>query len=276
MFDRDHLRSLEKGLRILELLAQMGTPQRFETLVQESGLSKTTCFRILKTMTLVGFVARDPETRAFRLGPKAVAVGLAAVGSERVREIAAPYMRELREETRATVNLGILVGMEVVFVERMQSPYIMESTLKVGSRLPAHCSSLGKAILAFLPDEERQALLEKLTFERRTPNTITDRETFAQELEKIRREGFSVNNEELEVGLFAVAAPLLDRNGVAVAAINLSFPLARYSKEEAMTVLCPRIVEVSQKVSRLLGWRGRIEGNSRSQEVCNLKRRKGK
>jgi len=275
MLDRDHLRSLERGLMILELVAQMGTPARLETLVHKSGLRKTTCFRIVKTMTVLGFLAKDPETRALRLGPKAIAIGLAAVGSERVREIAAPYMRELRDRTGATVNLGILVGPEVVFVERMQSSYIMESTLRVGSRLPAHCSSMGKAIIAFLPEEEREAILGKLAFEKKTPNTITNREAFVRELETIRRRGFSVNNEELEIGLFAVAAPLLNRNGVAVAAINVSFPLTRHSKEEAMAALAPRVLEVSQKVSRLLGWRSHMEVKPSIEEI-NERRRKAK
>ncbi len=255
MGDRDHLQSLEKGLLILELLSKGGSPAKLEHLAQISGIKKTSCFRVLKTLSNTGFLVRDQETKRYWLGPKTILVGLAGLGGQGVREIALPFMREIREKTGATVNLGILVGTDVIFVERLQSTHIMESSLRVGSRLSAHCSSMGKAILAFLPDEEVRETLEQLSFEKKTANTITDKEAFLVELEKIRTQGFALNNEELETGLFAVAGPLRDRTGRALAAVNISFPLVRHSKEEAMQVFCPMILEVCREVSCLLGFK---------------------
>lgn len=256
MRNRDLLQSLEKGLVILELLAEHGRPEKLESLAHRTRIKKTTCFRVLKTLTHLGFLVRDPESKAYWLGPKALVVGLAAVGGMGIREAALPYMKQLREKTGSTVNLGILVGADVIFVERLQSDFIMESSLKVGSRLSAHCSSMGKAILAFLPENELESVLEKLVLEKKTPNTITSRDQLLRELEEIKRNGFAVNNEELEVGLFAIAGPVRDYTGKAVAAINVSFPLARHSKEEALRTFCPMILEICRNLSVLLGLRG--------------------
>lgn len=255
MGDKDHLQSLDKGLLILELLSKRGSPAKLEHLAQISGIKKTSCFRVLKTLSKAGFLVRDPDSKSYWLGPKTILIGLAGLGSQGVREIALPFMRELRDKTGVTVNLGILIGTEVIFVERLQSTYIMESSLRVGSRLPAHCSSMGKAILAFLPDEETQEILEQLNFEKKTSNTIIDKEAFRKELGKVKAQGFALNNEELEVGLFAVAGPLRDHSGRAVAAMNISFPLVRHSKERALNVFCPMILKACQEVSSLLGLR---------------------
>lgn len=252
----DRLQSLEKGLLILDLIFRQGSPVKLEKVVHSSGIKKTSCFRALKTLTHHGFLVKDPQTKAYWLGPKTIALGLTALNTGGVRELALPFMRELREKTGATVNLGMLVGTEVIFVERLQSAHIMESSLRVGSRLPVHCSSMGKAILAFLPAHETEKILQSLSFERKTPNTITDRDALRTELKRIRKNGFAVNNEELEVGLFAVAAPLRDYKGQAVAAMNISFPLIRHSKEEALNVFCPMIVNACSKISELLGFRG--------------------
>ncbi|MEM4406643.1 MAG: IclR family transcriptional regulator [Candidatus Methanomethylicaceae archaeon] len=255
MRDRDLLQSLEKGLLILELLAERGCPEKMESLAHRSQVKKTSCFRVLKTLTHLGFLVRDPESKAYWLGPKAIVIGLAALGGRGIREVALPYLKQLREKTGSTVNLGVLVGADVIFVERLQSDYIMESSLKVGSRLSAHCSSMGKAILAFLSENELESVLEKLILEKKTPNTITSRDHLFRELEEIRRKGFAVNNEELEIGLFAIAGPVRDYTGKAVAAINVSFPLARHTKEEALRTFCPMILETCRNVSFLLGFR---------------------
>jgi IclR family transcriptional regulator, KDG regulon repressor len=260
MRDRDHLQSLDKALLILDLIAGHRSPLKLESLVQLSGIKKTSCFRVLKTLSSTGFLSRDPETKAYWLGPKTISIGLTALEHRGVRELALPYMKKLREKTGATVNLAILNGLHVIFVERLQSAYIMEANLRVGSRLSVHCSSMGKAILAFLPEREIAEILNRIRFEPKTGNTIPTKEAFLRELKEIRERGFAVNNEELEIGLFAIAAPLRNHAGEAVAAMNISFPLARHSKQEAMDVFRPMILEACREISSLLGFgKGRHE-----------------
>jgi len=253
--DRDHVKSLEKGLALVCLLSRHGAPLKLENLVKLSGMKKTSCFRILQTLARLDFVAQDPETRGYTIGPAMVSIGLSALASRRgVREQALPYMKEIREKTGATVNLGILSGPDIIFVERLRSAYIMEANLRVGSRLSAHCSSMGKAILAHLPEPELEEILRQIRFDRKTKGTITSIEALKRELEEIRRKGYAVNNEELEKGLFAIAAPVRNHAGTAVAALNISFPLMRHSKQEALRIFVPLIMGACRKISLSLGF----------------------
>lgn len=254
MIEKDYIRSLDKGLNILSLLARQGAPLRLEELVKLSGVRKTSCFRILQTLTRAGFAVKDRATCGYGVGPKTVSIGLAALGSGGIRQLTLPLMREIREKTGTTVNLGILDGHDVVFLERLQSAHIVETNLQVGSRLPVHLSSMGKAILAHLPEPEREAILRQTRLEKKTEKTITSLAALRRELRLIRRQGYALNDEELEMGLFAIAVPLLNHDGVAVAALNVSFPLMRHSRREAMEVFRPMILEAGSKISALIGF----------------------
>ncbi len=254
MIDKDYIKSLEKGLNILSLLSRHGSPLKLEELVKISGMRKTSCFRILQTLTRAGFAVKDKDTCGYFIGPKIISIGLSALGSRGVRELALPLMKEIREKTGTTVNLGILDGHDVIFVERFQSAHIVETNLQVGSRLPVQLSSMGKAILAYLPEAELEAVLKQIHLEKKTEKTITSIAALKCELSKIRKKGFALNDEELETGLFAIAVPLLNHAGVAVAAMNISFPLMRHSREEAMKVFCPMILDAGKEISAMIGF----------------------
>jgi len=257
MNNQDYIKSLEKAVNIICLLSQHGSPIKLENVVTMSGAKKTSCFRILQTLIRSGFVSKDQETKGYFIGPRMISIGLSALDSRGVRELALPFMKDLREKTGTTVNLAILSGPEVIFVERLQSAHIVETNLRVGSRLPVHLSSMGKAILAYLPEPELEATLRQIRFERKTEKTISSTKALKEELKEIRKKGFALNNEELEKGLFAIAAPLRNHAGVAVAAMNISFPLMRHSKEEAMKVFCPLVLDACRKVSFSLGFQER-------------------
>ncbi len=254
MIDRDYIKSLEKGLNILSLLSQHGSPLKLEELVKISGVRKTSCFRILQTLTKAGFAVKDKETLGYFIGPKMISIGMAALGGRGIRELALPLMKEIRQKTGTTVNLAILSGADVIFVERLQSGHIVEANLHVGSRISAHLSSMGKAILSHLPEAELNLVLKQIRFEKKTERTITSVKAMKEALKKIRAEGFALNDEELETGLFAIAVPLLNDAGVAVAALNMSFPLTRHSRAEAMRSFCPMMLEASREISAMMGF----------------------
>lgn len=257
MNDKDYIKSLEKGLNIIYLLSQHDSPLKLEDLVKISGIKKTSCFRILQTLVRSDFVDKNPDTNAYLIGPRMISIGLSALDGRGVREMALPFMKEIREKTGTNVNLAILSGPEVIFVERLQSTHIIDATLRIGSRLSAHLSSMGKAILAYLPEPELEAILRQIHFERKTEKTITSIKALKDELRQIREKGIALNNEELETGLFAIAAPLRNHTGVAVAAMNISFPLSRHSKQEAIKIFCPLILEACRKISFSLGFQER-------------------
>ena len=254
MLDKDYIKSLEKGLNLISLIANHESPLRLEELVKVSGLRKTSCFRILQTLTRAGFVVKDAETGVYRIGPKVISIGLAALEGRGVRQIALPVMREIRQKTGATVNLAILNGPEVVFVERLQSAHIVEGNLSVGSRLSVHLSSMGKVILAYLPDTELAAVLRQVRFKRKTDRTIMTAKALREELKEIRAAGYALNNEELETGLFAIAVPLLDYSGIAVAGLNISFLLTRHPRQEAMRDFRPLMIKAGRQISAMLGY----------------------
>lgn len=255
MLNKDYIKSLEKGFSIISLLSKHGAPLKLEELVKLSGVKKTSCFRILQTLTRAGFAARDMDTSGYFIGPQMISIGLAALGNRGVRELALPFMKEISQKTGETVNLAILSGSDVIFVERLQSAHIIETTLHVGYRLSAHLSSMGKAILAHLPEAELNLVLKQLRFKKKTETSIATVAALKKELKKVRELGFAVNDEELEQGLFAIAAPLIDHTGTAVAAINISFPLMRHSREEAMRIFRPMIINAGREISALMGCR---------------------
>lgn len=252
---KNRIRSLEKGLELLILLSRHDGEMSLEALSREAGFSKPTCFRLLQTMRRLNFVTQSTETKGYQLGPRNIAIGTAALDRQSVRSIAVPYMRRIRKQTGETVNLTILDGTEVVFVERIEASFIINSNLYVGSRLPVQCSSMGKAILAHLPEHKLDPILESIAFRTRTANTIVSRPQLVAELAAIRSAGTAVNNEELEKGLYAIAAPIRDHSGEAIAAMNISFPLVRHRIEDALADFSPIIRSACLEISGLLGFK---------------------
>lgn len=257
MEDKDYIKSLEKAVNLICLLSQHGLPLNLESLVKISGVKRTSCFRILQTLVRSGFVAKDLDTSGYFIGPRMVSIGLSAMDRGGVRELALPFMKEIREKTETTVNLAILSGPEIIFVERLESPHIIQPSLRVGSRLSVHCSSLGKSMLAYLPEAEMEDILKKIHFERKTEKTILSIKALKTELKKIREKGFALNDEELEPGLFAISTPLRNHTGIAVAAMNIAFPLMRHSKEKALKVFCPLLLKACREISSIMGFRER-------------------
>jgi IclR family pca regulon transcriptional regulator len=255
MVERDYIKSLVKGLKIIDLISQHESPLKLEELVRISGVKKTSCFRILQTLVGSGYALKDRNTGGYFIGPKIISIGLTALENRGIRELALPFMKEIRQRTGATVNLAILNGSDVIFVERLQSAHIVEGNLRVGSRLSAHLSSMGKVILAYLPEAELEAVLKQIRFERKTDKTLASIRALNEELKKIRAAGYAVNNEELATGLFAVAVPLLNHTGVAVAGLNISFLLARHSRTEAMQNFRPLMLKAGREISAMMGFR---------------------
>ena len=192
-------------------------------------------------------------------GPRVLDLGFSAINSMELREVAAPHLRRLSDDTGYTVNMAILDGLDIVYVERCRSTQAgqreIDLNLHVGARLPAYCTSLGKVLLAWLPRRDQAAALELVDFSRRGPNTITSRSALAAELARVRAAGFAINNEELAYGLRSIAAPILDHQGTAVAAINLAVHSSMVSSEEMVARLSPVLKAAAADISARLGYR---------------------
>jgi IclR family KDG regulon transcriptional repressor len=252
--EKDRVKSLEKALNLLILLSKNPSAMSLDDLTHGSGLKKTSCFRLLQTMKNLNFVEQDPGSKNYYLGSRNISIGAAALNGLSLRRTALPYMQRLQEETDETVNLAILEGTEIVFVERLESKHILSTHHKIGDRLPLHCTCMGKTLLAFLPEHKTDEILSQIQFTRKTARTITSKEAFKKELKKVRDEGVAVNMEELEQGLCAVAGPIRNYSGEAIASINIAFPVVRHDPKQALTKFAPMIKQACLEISKSLGF----------------------
>lgn len=250
--------SLERGLAVLSAFRSGRPLLGVSELGRDVGLSRSTTHRYVSTLAALGYLQQDPATRKYRLGPRVLDLGFSAINSMELREIAAPHLRELSDETGYTVNMAILDDLDIVYVDRVRSARTgqreIDLNLHVGARLPAYCTSLGKVLLAQLPEEERDDRLGRIDFAQRGPNTLTSREALAQELGRVRAQGYAINNEELAYGLRSIAAPVLTHDGAGAAAINLAVHSSMVSSADMGARFGPVLMRTAADISARLGY----------------------
>jgi DNA-binding IclR family transcriptional regulator len=254
MKEKDHIKSIEKCFVILDCLYTGDSLLTLEEITQKTGYKKTTCFRLLKTMRSLGIVEQSPATKKYQYGTRLVTVGLSALKHMNLRNSALPILQQLRDDTRETINLTILNGAEILYVERLMSDYLVNVNVNVGDRLPVYCASMGKVILAFLPQSRMKKIIAATKFEPRTDRTIVSESALIKELEQIRFQGFAINDEELEKGLRAVAAPIINYTGEAFAAINIAWTTARRPDRAVFSEFAQKVVAAAEQISALMGY----------------------
>ncbi len=254
-----HSQSLERGLAILSTFTSTRPLFGVSELAREVGLSRSSAHRYIATLAALGYLEQDHSTRRYRLGPRVLDLGFSAINSMELRQIAAPNLQQLSDGTGHTVNLGVLDGVDIVYIDRCRSASHgqreIDLNLHVGSRLPAYCTSMGKVLLADLDDEELEARLDSSELTKRGPNTITARARLLEELEQVRNLGLAVNNEELAYGLRSIAVPVHGQDGSVVAAINLAVHRSLVSMEDLVVRLAPRLKATAREISTRIGYR---------------------
>jgi IclR family pca regulon transcriptional regulator len=244
--------SLERGLAILAEFRPATPELGISELARALGLSRSTSHRYVATLARLGYLQQNARTRKYRLGPRVLDLGFSAINSMELRQISSPHLQQLSDETGHTVNMAILDGVDIVYVERcrtsQQGQRQIDLDLHVGSRLPAYCTSMGKVLLAYLPGPERELRLDAIEFTARGPNAITTKAALAAELERVRARGIAVNNEELAYGLRSIAVPVCDHTGEAVAAINLAVHRSAASIEDLVERLRPALEHTAAEI----------------------------
>lgn len=253
MADKDHIQSIEKCFTLLSCISTETPFLSLDELTRKSGYSKTTCFRFLKTMRDLGLVDQDPNNKAYQLGPRLISLGLTALKGMNLRRAALPVMLRLRKETQETVNLAILSDTEVIFIERIMSDYLVNTNINIGDRLPVYCASLGKAILAFLDAGHQEEIITRLNFKAKTERTIVTQSSLRKELSEIKSRGYALNDEELEKGLRAVAAPVINYTGEAFAGINIAWSSARRSGRRVFGEFSEKVIVAAKEISFKMG-----------------------
>ncbi len=252
----DHGQTLSSVRNAARLLKQYSSRERefgVTELAQRLGLGKSTVHRLLATLTAEHLLEQDEFTGKYRLGIAMHDLGAAVATHLDLHEAVIPPMEQLRNMTGETVQVAVLDGREVVYVERLDSPQTLRLFLEVGRRNDAHATGTGKCLLAHLPDDELNRLLRGWKLQSKTTYTVKNIDTFKKELAQIRKQGFARNLHEAEVGVVSVAAPIRNLAGKVIAAMSVAGPDARM--EAAIDQMTRAVMEAAAMASRRLGYR---------------------
>lgn len=248
--DRYLVQPVLKAMQVLQLVCEAAEPVSLNQIVREAGLPKTTVFRYLRTMATLGFVEHDADSDRYRPGIGLWRLSHASSPYETLRQACKPFMKRLRQRFNETINLGVLSGGEVLYLDVLESEQSLRMQSSVGASDPIHCTSLGKVFLAFRPAAQRNMLIPPV-LPRLTKNTITDRGVLNEQLEVIRTTGYAIEMGENEEGSYCIAAPILDRQGIAIAALSLSAPITRF-EESARQTICAGLISAGNEVGRIV------------------------
>lgn len=245
--------SVQRAIEILSLF-DTSTPELGTTEISKSlGLHKSTVASLVYTLAANGYLRQNPTTRKYRLGFKLLERASAMLEQVEIRQVAYPFLLELRNRWDETVNLAVLDEGEVVYVERFLGSKGLGMRSEVGTRAPAHSTALGKAILSCHAAAQVHFYLKQCGLPRVTSNTIVEPDRFLAELEKTREQGYAVDDEENEVGGRCVAVPIFDHTGKVVAAVSISAPAARLPMNQVAEAGA-MVRETAKAISRSLGY----------------------
>jgi len=243
---------ISKVFRILEAIQDSSSGLTLKPICDITGVHKSTAHRFLKHLERDGYLIRT-ETGAYLIGPKFSHLSTRADNRVTLQAVARPILWEIWKSTRETVNLGILDQGSVLYIEVIESPHEFRLSSRVGTRRSLHATALGKALAAFLPDDEKDRVLATIQFQPLTPKTIMNLVQFRQELGIIRKQGYAVDDEETTLGARCVSAPVLGAKREVVAAVSVSGPVTRISPAQ-IPALAAAVMNAARAISSAMGF----------------------
>ncbi len=246
-----YVQSFARGLEVIRTFSAESPLQTLTEVAGRSGLTRAGARRILLTLQTLGYV--DSDGKLFRLTPRILDLGFAYLSSMPIWNLAEPVMETLVEQVKESCSAAVLDGTDIVYVIRVPTHKIMSISLNVGSRLPAYCTSLGRMLLSALPENELMQRLQASKRTARTKHTVTDIDELAARIAQVRRQGWALVDQELEEGMVSMAAPITNRAGQTVAALNISGQANRTSAKVMQASMLPQLLTAAQTISRLLG-----------------------
>jgi len=245
---------LDRTFQIFDILAEGNGAHGVTEIAEQLKLHKSTAHRLIMVLESSRYVERDSATGKYRLGSRILELGLSALSKLDVYEIARPYLRALVTETGETAHIGVLRDGEVVSIVNVESTQAIRTPSTVGTRHPAHCSSLGKVILAFSAEGEVDRFLAGRTLEGFTRNTLTSPIVFRREIEKVRESGYALDDEEREDGLRCIGAPVRSSSGEVIASVSIAGPVFRITPDRIHPV-AQAVVRAADTISAAIGYR---------------------
>jgi IclR family transcriptional regulator, pca regulon regulatory protein len=246
----DFMLSLARGLRVIESFQSHPEGRSIVEIGHSTGLSRAAIRRILLTLELLGYVERSRQV--YRLRTQVLRLGFSFLSSSSVIEAARPVLERISEQLHESSSMSMLDGGEIVYVARSAASRILAAGLSVGSRLPAHCTSMGRILLAALPDDRLDSFLRDLKPKAYTPKTITQVPEIRKAILQVRKRGYAIVDEELEAGLRSIAVPVLTRSNRVVAAINVGTHISRVDRATLIHRCLPALREGAQSLRDVL------------------------
>jgi len=257
--EKNLVRSLAKGFAVLRAFSAEAPELTLAEVARAAGLDNATAFRLLNTLLLLGLVARVPGTRRFRLTLACLDLGFNAIARSDLRTLARPLLRGLVGERMEAASVGVLDDASVVYVERVQAGLVrLGVDVRIGGRVPAYSSAIGRAILAFLPEATQRAVLEAAPRERLTDRTIIDLDALMARLATVRAAGFAVSDQETVIGLRVLAAPVRDADGVPLAALSVATPAFAMPLEAFIAAAEEPVCDAAAALSKALQAAGSV------------------
>ncbi|MCV2363405.1 helix-turn-helix domain-containing protein [Paucibacter sp. DJ1R-11] len=245
-----YVQSFARGLSVIRAFDATAPRQTLTEVSRRCGLTRAGARRILLTLETLGYVKSDG--RLFALTPKILDLGFAYLSSQPLWQFAEPVMQQLAAELNESVSAAVLEGQDIVYVLRVPARKIMSINLGVGSRLPAWCTSMGRILLASLPPPALEAQLGQLNIAPLASRTVANLPDLRERIAQAGRQGWCLVNQELEDGLVSLAAPITDRKGQVIAALNVGSQVNRRSPEQLLEQTLPRLLDAAGQISRLL------------------------
>jgi IclR family transcriptional regulator, KDG regulon repressor len=249
-----NVRAVERALQILKSFDDLHPERGVSEISEIVGLHKATTHRLLATLMNYGFIERSDDGQKYRLGLQLIDLGFKVTRRMDVRSEALPYLKQLAEKLDEAVDLSVYYQGQVLYIEIIPSHHALTIAAAVGQRFPLYCTASGKLFLSALSTKERDEILkgELVSF---TNQTITNKSILLTQLELIRKNGYSIDEEELESGVRAVAAPIFNQKGVIVAAVSIPGPASRLTKER-IPGIASELKETTKMISLRIGWSG--------------------
>jgi len=244
--------TVAKAMRLLEALSEQDTPASVTVLAKQLGLTKSNVFRLLSTLTDLGYLRRHAETGQYEMTLKVWSMGERVRSRLDVQRIAGPHINRLMHNTQETVHLSVFVDGGVTIIDKIESQHPVRAYTRIGDRPPVHCSATAKLLLAFQPQSEIDLCLSG-TLKRFTKNTIVSHAKLLKELEQIRQQGYSTNQEEWREGVCGIGAPVRNASGHVFAAVGISGPAHRLPMER-LKELSKEVIQCGEAVSHELGY----------------------
>jgi IclR family pca regulon transcriptional regulator len=249
--DREFVQGLERGLSVIKAFGPRTRSLTVSQVAERAGLTRAVARRYLLTLKTLGYVAHNRSE--FSLTPRVLELGFAYLSTIDVADVSQPLMAQIVEILKESCSVGVLDGSDVVYVARLNAQRIMTTNLVVGSRLPAHATSMGKVLLAFLPPTQLEAYLSTTQLWTLTQRTISDEKALHATLERVRRQGWAANDQESEIGVRTIAVPIRNRSGDVVAAINVAGHASRVSMRDLKNDHLPVLLKAAAEISHALG-----------------------